>query len=380
MGFYLAVSAGDVAACREMVMRYTHNDRFPDVPGYKKMADHFHMSTREFYLQDPSVERPWELLFKEIGADIAYLNDFHGGDGHTEDTGETRRRELEEYFAACRAHSTGDFLIMAGEEPNNQIPGHWNVFFPKPVYFSRNRAEGQAFVEQTDKGPYYHLGSPEDITAMLNAEGGVMLLPHPRTKASEGCPDAYKDTPLFHDKSFLGIGFRYMPADNSTARLIDGRNENTWNDINNWSDHPKYILGEVDTYQKNIEYDLYGDFNMNYVKIGDKLPEAGDYSPILKALKAGEVFVSTGEVLIPSCEITNGSCTASLSWTFPMSFAEVVYSDGENVGRTIVPVSDRKPFGAETLTVSFPGGMKWARFAAWDTAGNGAFCQPVFLR
>ena len=379
MAFYMAVSAGSTSQCRELVMQYTHGDRFADVPGYKKMADHFHMAFREYWLQDPNKIQDWEILFQEMGVDIAYLNDFHGGDGHTEDTGETRLRELHEYFEACISHSTESFMIISGEEPNNQIPGHWNIFFPKPVYFSRNRAEGQPFVEQTEHGPYYHLGSSEDITAMLKAENGIMLLPHPRTKASEGCPDVYKEEAFFLDRTFLGVGFRYMPADNSCERLIDGRNEDTWNDINNWCDHPKMILGEVDTYHKSLDYDPYGDFNINYVKLDGRLPRPGDYEPILNAIKAGDVFVSTGEVLIPVCEVHDGIVKAELSWTFPMNFAEVVYSDGQIVNREIISMTDLPPFGSTSLEITFPKGMKWARFAAWDTAGNGAFHQPVFL-
>jgi hypothetical protein len=380
MAFYLAVNSGNAVQCRDLVMCYTHHDRFPDIPGYKKMADHFHMAFREFYLQNPDEEQDWEFLFKEIGVDIAYLNDFHGGDGHQEDTGKVRLKELNEYFTACKHHSTPSFLVMAGEEPNNQISGHWNVFFPKPVYFSRNRDKGQLFKEETEYGPYYHLGSGEDITAMLKAENGVMLVPHPRTKGSEGCPEVYKDEAFFRDHTFLGLGFRYMPADNSCDRLIDGRNEKTWNDMNNWCDHPKYILGEVDTYQKSKDYDLYGDFNINYLKIGDRLPSPDDYGPILTAIKSGQVFVSTGEVLIPSCEIQDGLADVELSWTFPMNFAEVVYSDGRIVDRKIIKMTDTIPYSSTRLSIEFPKGMKWARFAAWDSAGNGAFHQPVFLK
>jgi len=379
MALYLGLSAGNAHQCRDMVMAYTNNDRFPGIPGYKKMANHFHMAYREYWLQNPDVEQDWEFLFKEIGVDIAYLNDFHGGDGDTENTGIIRLKQLKEYYDACRTHSSSSFMVMAGEEPNNQVPGHWNIMYPKPIYFSRNRDEGQPFVEETEYGPYYHLGSGEDIVAMLNAEKALMLLPHPRTKSSEKCPDQYKDSVYFKDRTFIGTGFRYMPADNSTERLIDGRNEETWNDMNNWSDHPKYMLGEVDTYEKDMSYDIYGDFNINYVKIGDKLPAPDNYEPILNAIKTGDVFVSTGEVIIPRCDIGDGYAKAELSWTFPMNFAEVVYSDGKNVNREILSMTEHKPFGSTTVTIEFPRGMKWARFAAWDSAGNGAFHQPVFF-
>ena len=74
----------------------------------------------------------------------------------------------------------------------------------------------------------------------------------------------------------------------------------TLDDMNNWGD-PKYMVGEVDTYKKYPDYDLYGDFNVNYVKL-DRVPGFADWSAVNRALRAGEFFVSTGEVLIPANE------------------------------------------------------------------------------
>jgi hypothetical protein len=62
-----------------------------------------------------------------------------------------------------------------------------SVLFPKPVYFSRVRKEGQPFTE-TDPvyGKVYHLGSSEDLQRLLEAENGYWYTSHPRTKSSGG--------------------------------------------------------------------------------------------------------------------------------------------------------------------------------------------------
>jgi hypothetical protein len=58
---------------------------------------------------------------------------------------------------------------------------------------------------------------------------------------------------------------------------------------------------------------------------------------------------------------------------------KVTDKDGQIVDRKIVKMTHTTPYGSIRLSIEFPKGMKWARFAAWDSAGNGAFHQPVFL-
>lgn len=73
---------------------------------------------------------------------------------------------------------------------------------------------------------------------------------------------------------------------------------------------------------------------------------------------------------------------ADVHWTFPLDFVEVVWGDGDRTGREIVRATDQPPYASRRFRVLVPsaGGKKWVRFAAWDTAGNGAFAQPVKLR
>jgi hypothetical protein len=64
-----------------------------------------------------------------------------------------------------------------------------------------------------------------------------------------------------------------------------------------------------------------------------------------------------------------------------MEFVEVVWGDGQTTDRTIVSATDLPPFGKKRFEIPFEAtGKKWVRFAAWDSAGNGAILQPVKLK
>jgi len=50
------------------------------------------------------------------------------------------------------------------------------------------------------------------------------------------------------------------------------------------------------------------------------------------------------------------------------------------VDRQTINLSDTLPFGTKDFKIPFDAkGKKWVRFAVWDSAGNGAFAQPVKL-
>jgi hypothetical protein len=73
--------------------------------------------------------------------------------------------------------------------------------------------------------------------------------------------------------------------------------------------------------------------------------------------------------------------SAEAEWTFPPEFAELVWSDGKKVDRELTNLKDMAPFSSRKFRLPFDaGGKKWVRFAIWDSAGNGAFTQPVHLR
>jgi hypothetical protein len=366
--FYLSPDGAD--ACRSGALCYTRGDHFEPLPGYKTMACHFHVAFHTGFTD-------WIEPMRALGVNVVYLNDFHG-DGHPKDLGPLRLAEQKAYYDACRKHSDQDFLILPGEEPNVYLGGHWDLLLPKPVYYTLVRAKGQPLVdEQPQFGRVWHVGSAEDVFEMIQQENALAWTSHPRTKGSTGYPDAVRDKGFFQSDYWLGTTFKAMPADLSRPRLGDPRCFSTLDDMNNWG-RLKFMLGEVDTYKKFADYDLYGDFNVNYIKL-DRLPSAEDWTPILKALRNGDFFVTTGEVLISRCEISDNEIKAEVQWTFPLEFVEAVWGDGKNIDHRIISAAELPPFDKRVFTIPIKPGQKWVRFAAWDSAGNGAFTQPVQL-
>src|SRR5207247_4232031 len=122
----------------------------------------------------------------------------------------------------------------------------------------------------------------------------------------------------------------------------------------------------------------------NYVKL-DRSPKPGDVSPVIQALKRGDSFVTSGEVLVPSFSVkgtgNERTIMADVEWTFPLEFVEVVWGDGEKTERKIVSATDLPAFGRHRFQIpSNVAGQKWARLAAWDPAVTGAILDPIALR
>jgi hypothetical protein len=59
----------------------------------------------------------------------------------------------------------------------------------------------------------------------------------------------------------------------------------------------------------------------------------------------------------------------------------LVWSDGTHVDRQIINLTDTTPFGTKTFKIPFDAtGKKWVRFAVSDSAGDGAWLQPIALK
>jgi hypothetical protein len=386
MPVYLYLGADDGDATGEAVLAYTHHDRYKQLAGYKIAVSHFHTHFHE-QLEDAGtldLQPTWLPVFRELGINIAMMSDFHS-DGHPADPGPLRLKELKTYFDGCRRHSDRDFLLMPGEEPNVQFGGHYTTVFPRPVYWTHVRKDGQPLIEQAPEyGKVYHIGSAADELEMLRREGGLVWQSHPRTKGSTGYPDVSRETEHFRSDRFLGGSFQSLPVDQSQKRLCEQRCFDLLDDMNNWAG-PKYLIAEGDTYMKYPDDETYPHLYVNYVKL-DRVPRFDDdWTPILKSMRAGDYFVSSGEVLMRNVAIQGSGAkrtvAADVEWTFPLEFAEVVWGDGNTTGREIVPATGRGPFGTQRFEIPFDAaGKKWVRFAVWDSAGNGAFAQPVHLR
>lgn len=329
-------------------------------------------------------------VFKNMGVNIAHLMDFHT-DGHPADTSQIRLDELRDYYDETRRLSDKTLLLLPGEEANAHYEGHWNLLLPRPVYWFMKRKPEERFEEGTQgtAREVYRTGNPDDMLKLIQREGGLAWQAHPRTKGSTGYPDKVKDTPYFRDQTYLGAGFKALPSDYSSPRLGE-RALNLLDDMNNWGLR-KFLVGEVDVFKIDHTHELYGHMNINYLKL-NRTPQFPDWSEVVAALKSGDFFVTTGEVLIHDFKIngvTSGGTTtlpagdevtieADMEWTFPLNFYELVWGDGSKTYRKIVHVPETGQFGRNRFQMRAKlSGALWARFAVWDTAANGAFTQPV---
>jgi hypothetical protein len=217
----------------------------------------------------------------------------------------------------------------------------------------------------------------------VSEEGGYVYQTHPRTKGSTGYPDKIRDTDYFQDRRYLGTGWKAMPSDLSSPRLGE-RAFRILDDMNNWGLH-KRTLGEVDVFQIDPTHELYSHMNVNYVRL-PRLPSFDHYGQLLETVARGEYFVSTGEVLLPEVHmVQEGADTISVradtSWTFPLDTAELVWGDGKETHRKMLPLTSTHSFGKQTFQWKEQvKNWKWARFAVWDVAGNGAFVNPIWKK
>ncbi len=383
--FYLSAEVG--RATDEHVLAYTHDDVYKAMPGMKVLVSHFHFHFNEQLTDAGTVdyEPTWLPVFRALGINIAILADFHS-DSHPADTGAIRLDEQKVYFEGCERFSDRDFLLIPGEEPDANFGGHYMFLFPRPVYFTHVRKPAapptQPYVEtQAGFGKVYHTSSAPTELELLKDEQGLVWQTHPRTKGSAGYPDAVKDQDFFQSDRYLGGSYQSLPVDQSERRLCEQRCLGLLDDMNNWSG-AKYMIAEGDTYMKNPDDETYPQLVVNYVKL-DRVPRFADgWAPVVKALRAGDYFVTSGEVLFRNWGIEGSGphryYNADVEWTFPPEFAELVWGDGKTTGSEVISLTGQPPMSSHQFHVPFDvAGKKWVRFAVWDSAGNGALTQPV---
>ena len=391
MPVYFYLSSENSHTTQQNVMAFTHDDVYKPLPGYKVLVSHFHFHFNE-QLTDAGTmdqEPTWLPVFRALGINVAILADFHG-DSHPTDTGKLRFDEQKVYFEGCQRFSDRDMLLIPGEEPDANFGGHYMFVFPKPLFFSHIKEPakgpaGQPFAEtMAPYGKVFHTTTADTELDLLKQENGLVWQTHPRTKGSAGYPDATREKYFFQSDRFLGGSFQSLPVDLSQKRLCEVRCLGLLDDMNNWAG-PKYMIAEGDTYMKYPDDETFPQLVVNYVKL-DRVPKFDDgWNPVLTAMRAGNYFVTSGEVLLRDSAVEGSGAkriyTADAEWTFPPEFAELVWSDGNKVDRQIISLSDNTPFGSKKFRIPFDAtGKKWVRFAVWDSAGNGAFTQPVHLR
>jgi hypothetical protein len=358
------------------------------VPGYKVLASHFHLDFNELLRDRNTLDYrpPWVDVFHALGINIVNLGDFHD-DSDPRDPGPKRFMEQKVYFDGAARISDRDLLFMPGEEPNAFLGGHWWLLTPRPVYYSHTepRPANQPFMENDPKyGPVYHVGSQNDFLALVNRENGILYTTHPRTKNSAGYPDGYRNKDFFLTDRNIGASWESLPVDLSEKRLCQVRCFGVMDDSSNWAPLPKFMLAEGDTYTKWPDDETYPLLAVNYIKL-DRVPLFSEgWGAVVDAMRAGNFYGTTGEVLFHGYGVSGTGSrrvyTANVEWTFPLEFAELVWSDGKKVDRQIISATDLPPFGTHEFKIPFDAtGKRWVRFAVWDSAGDGAYTQPVLV-
>jgi len=372
MSVFFLLDDKEPRALLEDVLRYTHSDRYMPLPGFKTVAPHWHYAyTVQAMEKGVDWVPPFKPVLKDMGVDAAIIMEFHG-DGHPRDLTDLRLKELDAMLRACRAQSDPSFLLLPAEEANVHLGGHWALMFPKHVRWFMDRPPGTEFY----RDGVYHVGSAQELLEMVRRENGYMYQTHPRTKGSTGFPDKIRETEHFRDPRYLGAGWKAMPSDLSSPRLGE-RSLKLIDDMSNWGLR-KRLLGEVDVFQIDSTHELWAHMNINYVRM-PRLPDYGHYGELLDALAKNDTFISTGEVLLPEWKLDGETVHAKVSHTFPLKMAEVVWGNGEQTFRVTIPLEQTREFTETVIDRKFQApNRKWARFAVWDVAGNGAFTNPVW--
>ncbi len=383
MAAYFYPTLGDHSRALDAALAFTNGDVYRPLDGYQVMGSHYHTDVGRSLMATGSVDSrlsDFEVL-RSAGINIA---------GPVDRPREATQLEEQHWlFEGAKRHSDDAFMVMPQMENSDRLGGHWDLLFSHPVYYVDNRAPGTPLVTQhPEYGRIYNIGSAEDMIAMIEAEDMMVFMPHPRTKGSTGYPDAIRESRQFLSDWYRGVGWRWgMGSDLSETRLSDKRVIPLLDDMNNWIARsglrPKGLLSITETYAKQPGDDIYANGPVTYVRM-DELPEPGNYAPIVDALDRGDYFVTSGEVLIPTHRYEGSgasmSVVADVEWTFPLEFVEVVFGDGVRTTTRTMPATDLPAFGRQTFTIPFDAtGQAWVRFAAWDTAGNGAMTMPIQL-
>src|SRR5262245_32268573 len=399
MPVFLYVSTEKAPAAIDAALTFTHGDTFKPLPGYQVMGSHYHVGMVPRLKESGSLDNRLNDVesAKAVGINIfGVIDGARAGSrrGAGADPNAYPAAQAE-YYDAARRQSDKTFLVMPNMENTGiEIGGHHDLMLSKPTYWTLGRKPGQPLFEtHPTYGKFYPLGGPADLFEMTKLENAIINMPHPRAKGSTGFPDGVKET-HFAQATYEGAGFRWgMGIDGSERRLCEYRCLGLFDEMLNWYvDRPIPLkhMQAISEARSDIgergrpPYDaMFANGPVNYVKL-DRLPSVDDMSPIINAMKRGDYFVSSGEVLISSYAVEGAgsqrTISADVEWTFPLDFVEVVWGDGDKTDRQIISTTDLPPFGKKHFQIPFnAAGKKWVRFAAWDVATNGAFVQPVRL-
>ena len=138
----------------------------------------------------------------------------------------------------------------------------------------------------------------------------------------------------------------------------------TQDDMSNWAPKAKFMIAEGDTYTKWPDDETYPQLAINYVKL-DKVPLYNEsWAPIIDLMQRGDFYGTTGEVLFHHWGVegsgANSVYSANIEYTYPLEFADLVWSDGAKVEHKYID-----------LTIPLPSGPRSSRFPSTPPARSG---------
>jgi hypothetical protein len=265
MGAYFYASPLPADATRQAVLGFTHGDVYKPLAGYKTMVNHLHLGITARLRAAGSLDGDVRDIdpLKSLGVNIVGMSEFHG-DPLRSDSGAGRFPDQADYAKVSAKLSDKDFLVTPWEEPSAYFGGHYNIFWPKSVLWSKTREPNQPFTETHPKlGKVYHAGNAEEMQRLLEAEGGYWYHAHPRTKGTAGYPDATFDEFFVKNDRYLGVAYKMgMGDDLSDVRSCEWRCFDTIDTMNNMNVgsglRPKVVIADIDSRGRSLS-DVPGD-------------------------------------------------------------------------------------------------------------------------
>ena len=420
------------------IKKYTHNDTFKAMnePGNvkKTFISHLHQNvvkpfnysnrTLSYWTSNPGPIAKLKGVLKGMGVNIAQLAEFHVDDLDVDNSSGKRLADLHSYFEACKTYSDGNFLLIPSEEgkyvnysryfcgspcTSGNDTSHWMQLLPMPVYFTwSDPTNSHAAVEtHPTYGPVYYISNQTELLNMHSAKGAITWTAHPRIKGSVYRPDSYNTESWYRNPNWIGAVWKALPGD--LSKRLGERAFIVLDEMRKWGDQ-KYLHGEVDLMvhgtgeyrgvpvvdnHMDSTHEVYGHMSVNYLGIPSvpSFPSGppyttGGWHSVLSALKTGNYFTTTGEILIHSWQVVNCSSTcqvtADIEWTFPLASARIAGIDTTPNPRVVLaPVVDKAQFektmqfDRRRFYFSIPAGAEQVRLEVWDVAGNVAFTQYV---
>jgi len=116
---------------------------------------------------------------------------------------------------------------------------------------------------------------------------------------------------------------------------------------------------------------IYPEAVVNYVRMNSM-----SLADLIGAIRCGEFFVTTGEILMPECTLQPGQkphVRVALQWTYPLREIRIVTNQGTRLHPP--PLGG---MGKTTITVPLDAAKdKWVRVEVRDVANNYCFGQPM---